>query len=258
MTHPFFADTPLPRVLAHRGLAAGESVDAAVWENTAGAFAAAEAAGTPFVETDCRLSADGDVVLFHDPDLRRLTGDTRPVAAITTRELREIFADHGGLMTLADALGSFGELRFNVDVKSEDVIARIGPIVAPHTRRVLLTSFSDARRRRAIAAVRAAGAVLPPATSAGRNTILAALTGSQLRLGPLVSRALRDVDALQIPQRQGPLTILTDQFIRRAHEHGVEVHVWTVNDPLVMRELVARGVDGIVTDRADLALATLR
>src|SRR5690606_2288532 len=182
----------------------------------------------------------------------------RPVAALTTRELRDIFADHGGLLTLSDALTSFGQLRFNVDVKSDDVVARIGEVVAPHTHRVLLTSFSDARRRRAIAAVRAAGAELPPATSAGRNTILAALVGSQLRLSRATARALREGDALQIPQRQGSLPILTDQLLRRAHEHGVEVHVWTVNDPAVMRELVSRGVDGIVTDRADVALAALR
>lgn len=68
---------------------------------------------------------------------------------------------------------------------------------------------------------------------------------------------LRDIDALQIPERQGPLTVLTPALLRAAHARGVEVHVWTVNDAAEMNRLIALGVDGIVSDRADLALDTL-
>ena len=50
----------------------------------------------------------------------------------------------------------------------------------------------------------------------------------------------------------------TPRLIAAAHSHGVEIHVWTVNDVERMRELIAMGVDGIVTDRADLAIAALR
>ena len=71
----------------------------------------------------------------------------------------------------------------------------------------------------------------------------------------LIRRLLRGIDALQIPERQGRLTVLTPRLIRAAHEAGVEVHVWTVNDEQDMRRLVGMGVDGIVTDRADRALA---
>ncbi|MDQ2669717.1 MAG: glycerophosphodiester phosphodiesterase, partial [Gemmatimonadota bacterium] len=74
---------------------------------------------------------------------------------------------------------------------------------------------------------------------------------------PVLRRLLRDIDALQIPQRQGSVRVLTDRLIRRVHGAGVEVHVWTVNDGEEMRRLVSRGVDGIVTDRADLALEAL-
>ena len=64
-------------------------------------------------------------------------------------------------------------------------------------------------------------------------------------------RALAGIDALQVPERQGRLRIVTPRLIAAAHRHDVEVHVWTVNDPADMRRLVAMGVDGIVTDRAD-------
>jgi glycerophosphoryl diester phosphodiesterase len=61
-----------------------------------------------------------------------------------------------------------------------------------------------------------------------------------------------------VPERHRRVRILTPRLIAAAHRHGVEVHVWTVNDPAEMRRLIEMGVDGIVTDRADLALETLR
>ena len=130
----------------------------------------------------------------------------------------------------------------------------IGRLLVDHTHRVLVASFSDANRRAAIASTLRAGAALRPATSGGSRTIAALRSLSALRLSP--ARVLRDIDALQIPERHSRLRILTPALLRAAHRHGVEVHVWTVNDVDDMRRLVASGVDGIVSDRADLALAT--
>lgn len=254
MTHPYFTGSRHPRVLAHRGLAApGE--DSSVWENTAGAFAAAHAAGAEYIETDCRVTADGDVVLFHDETLERLLGDPRPVDQVRTFELAELLAPHGGLLTVADALTGFPEVRFNIDVKTDAAAGPIGAVVAPHAHRVLLTSFSDARRRRAVAAAMAAGAAVRPAASGGRGTIVALRVLSALRLSP--ARVLRDVDAVQIPERQGSIRVFTASLVRAAHRAGVEVHVWTVNDVDDMRRLIGAGADGIVTDRADAALKAL-
>ncbi|UYO98693.1 glycerophosphodiester phosphodiesterase family protein [Microbacterium sp. M28] len=254
MTHPYFLGSQHPRVLAHRGLASTDE-DSSVWENTAAAFAAAHAAGAEYIETDCRVTADGDVVLFHDETLERLLGDPRPVSDVRTFELADLLAPHGGLLTVAEALTGFPEIRFNIDVKADAAAGPLGPIIAPHAHRVLVTSFSDARRRRAVDAVLAAGAEQRPATSAGRDTIMALRALSALRLSP--ARVLRDVDAVQIPERRGPIRVFAASLVRAAHRVGVEVHVWTVNDPEDMRRLVAAGADGIVTDRADVALKAL-
>lgn len=253
MTHPFFSGTQHPRVFAHRGLV--PDGDTSLWENTAGAFAAAQAAGAEYIETDCQVTADGDVVLFHDDTIERLTGDARPVSSMRTLELERLFADHGGLMTVADALDAFPDSRFNIDVKTAAVAEPIGAMLAPHTDRVLVTSFSDRNRRAALQSIMRAGAGLPPATSGGRRTILALRALSVPRLSP--GRALRDVDAVQIPEWHAGIRVLTPALLRAAHALGVEVHVWTVNEPDTMRRLVAAGVDGIVTDRADLALRTV-
>ena len=255
MTHPYFEGAAAPRVLAHRGLV-GE--DSSVFDNSALALASADAAGAEYVETDCRATADGDAVLFHDETLQRLLGDPRPVAEVGTRELGDLFAAHGGLLTLGEALEAFPALRFNVDVKARAAAADVGRAVARHGHRVLLTSFDDRNRRAALDAARDAGAEVLPASSGGRTTIALLRSASALRLAAWSRRVLRGVDAVQIPERYGALRVFTPALVRAAHDAGVEVHVWTVNDPDRMRALVAAGADGIVTDRADLAIAALR
>ncbi|MFT3798935.1 glycerophosphodiester phosphodiesterase family protein [Microbacterium sp.] len=249
MTHPWFA-APAPRVLAHRGFVPRDAEG--IVENTLAAFAAAHAAGARHVESDCHLTADGVVVLFHDVDLRRVTGDPRRIAEVTHAELARIMADRGGLATARDALEAFPALCFNLDVKAAAAAVPLGRIVAPHADRVLLTSFSDARRTAAMDAARAAGGW--PATSAGQATVARVLAAVTTRSGALTRRALRGLDALQIPERQGALRILTPRLLQFAHDHGVEVHVWTVNDAYTMGRLLDLGVDGLVTDRTDLAL----
>ena len=239
-----YFDPPKPRVLAHRGLALEAP------ENTLLAFAKAAAIGAAYIETDVHVSHDGVAVISHDPSLRRVAGRDLRVSRLTMDELRRIDLGHGqGYCALEEALDAFPELRFNIDVKAE---AALGPTVAALRRtgaasRVLLTSFSDARRRRA------AGLVVEVVTSAGRAGVIRAMLSRPF--GPAaLTRALRGAAALQLPERIGPLRIVTRALVEAAHRAGVEVHVWTVNDPADMTRLLDLGVDGLVTDRADLAL----
>ena len=255
MTHQWFEGASRPRVLAHRGLLTAADLAHGVVENSFAAVAAAQAAGAQYVESDCHLTADGTVVLFHDDDLTRVTGDPRTVAEVTVRELDALMSARGGLITLAQALETFPAVRFNLDVKAKDAAAEVGRLVAPHAHRVLLTSFSDRRRRDALAAAEQTGRGIRPATSAGSATIARVLSALSLRSPALVRRALAGVDALQVPEKQGRVRIVTPRLIAAAHRYGVEVHVWTVNDPADMRRLVGMGVDGLVTDRADVALS---
>lgn len=258
MTHPWFAGAPRPRVLAHRGLLTPQDAAHGIVENSFAAVAAAHAAGAVYVESDCHLTADGTVVLFHDADLMRVIGDPRAIADVDVAELEALMASRGGLVTLRQALESFPTVRFNLDVKAEDAAGEVGRIVAPHAARVLVTSFSDARRRAALDGARRAGAPsadgIRPATSAGSATIARVLAALAVRSSRLLRRVLADVDALQVPERYGPVRIVTPRLIDAAHRHDVEVHVWTINDPDDMRRLLGMGVDGLVTDRADLAL----
>lgn len=234
-----------PRVFAHRGLA----VDAP--ENTLLAFARAVAVGADYLETDVHASADGVAVIAHDPDLQRLAGRDVRVDQLTIAELRRVDLGHGqSFCSLAEALDAFPETRFNIDVKS---LAAVEPTIAAirkagASNRVLVSSFDEGRRA---AAIRGLPGVV---SSASARRFVLALLGAKLGLSPVVRWALRGLAAVQVPEKALGLRVTTGRMIRRLHAAGVEIHVWTINDPKRMRELLELGVDGIVTDRADLAL----
>ncbi|HEU5108370.1 MAG TPA: glycerophosphodiester phosphodiesterase family protein, partial [Micromonosporaceae bacterium] len=74
---------------------------------------------------------------------------------------------------------------------------------------------------------------------------LAALTGRRVRLPA-------SAVAAQVPVRYGRLKIVTRRFVAHAHRLGLQVHVWTIDDPVEMNALLDTGVDGIMTDRVDV------
>jgi len=234
-------DGLVPRILAHRGLA----LDAP--ENSIDALRAGAAAGATHLETDVRATADGVAVLVHDPSLP----DGRDIADLSVAEVREALPH---LATLAEALTALPEARFNIDVKSAAAVAPTGAAIAASAaaQRVLLTSFSGGRRRRVLRLVPTA------ATSASSAGIAGVIAGLRLRAPAITRTALRGVQAVQIPEEALRTDLTAPWSIAAMHAAGVEVHFWVVNDPTRMRELVARGADGIITDRADLARDALR
>jgi len=249
-----FFEPGLPRVFAHRGLAATTELSEGAPENTLLAFAAALGVGVSYIETDVHGSRDGVAVISHDPQLTRVAGIQSAVIDFTMPELRKIDLGFGqGFCSLAESLDAFPETRFNIDLKSADAVQpAVDAILAANAvGRVLVTSFSERRR---LAAVRQLPGV---ATSTGATRFARALGAGKLALAPVLRRTLRDVDCVQVPVRYGPLSITTPPMIRRLHAAGVEVHVWTINDEPTMHALLDLGVDGLVTDRADLAMAVL-
>jgi glycerophosphoryl diester phosphodiesterase len=246
-------DAPTPRVLAHRGLALD------VPENTTASFLQAIAAGALYVETDVHATSDGVAVVSHDPELSRVAGRDVSVRDLALDEIRLVQLEGGYEMpTLEEALAAFPETRFNIDVK---VAEAVGPTIdavrrARAEHRVLLTSFDQRIRRRVLAGL---PGVATSASSWGVVAVVAlgAVPGTALRRR-LIARAVRGCGAVQVPERQGPLRIVTRRRVRDLEAVGVETHVWTVNEPVAIRRLLALGVHGLVSDRADLALAEVR
>lgn len=239
----------VPRVLAHRGF----SVD--VPENTLLAFERALTLGVEYLETDVHASRDGVAVIAHDPELGRVAGRPSRVNELTAAELARIDLGGGqGIVSIAEALETFPTARFNIDLKSMDAVAptvdAVRQLRAEH--RVLLTSFSERRRAAALR-------MLPEvATGASGSRLAQALLAARAGNRPLLRWALRGIRAVQMPERALGIETTAPPLLAAFHAAGVEVHVWTINDAAVMRRLLARGVDGLVTDRADLALEVIR
>ncbi|GAA4727427.1 glycerophosphodiester phosphodiesterase [Isoptericola chiayiensis] len=250
--HPYFGARGEVAALAHRGFSHG----AENLENSMAAFAAAVDLGYRYVETDSHGTRDGVAVALHDSDLDRTTDGHGAVADLSWAEVSR--ARIGGtepVPRLDELLDAWPDLRVNIDVKGDsgvDPTAAAIERTASHDR-VCVTSFSPRRRRATLARLSR-----PTATSAGIGEVVGFLAGARLRVPGLVRRALRDVDALQVPRSQGVLTVVDAATVAAAHRAGRHVHVWTVDEPDEMRRLLDLGVDGIVTDRADLLRDVLR
>lgn len=245
---PFFH--PAPMAFAHRGFSP-EGL-----ENTLTAFRAAWDLGFTHLETDVRATRDGALVAFHDERLDRVTDRTGVVAEL---DLAAVAAARIGasehVPLFSDLVEELPEASFNVDVKSVGAVAPLAALIERmrlHDR-VLVTSFSDARRRAVLS--RLSG---PVASSSGIESAgLMRLLGAPLPEA-LLRRAFRGIGALQVPEHFWGLRVVTPGFVARAHRLGLQVHVWTVNDAADMRRLLDAGVDGILTDRADVLREVLQ
>jgi glycerophosphoryl diester phosphodiesterase len=240
---PFF-DHPVPLPMAHRGGALYEP-NVGI-ENTLTAFANAVKLGYRYLETDVHATRDGVVFAFHDRALGRLTGRSGRIATLGSVDVRAARVQgREPIPTLADLLEEFPDARFNIDVKEDSAVDPTVEVIEA-TRahdRICLASFSASRIRRL-------RRLLGPrvATSLGSAEV------ARLRAPvSLVRRraVMSGAACVQIPRRVGRLTLTTAGLVTEAHRHGLQVHVWTVNDPDQMVELLDLGVDGIITDRID-------
>jgi glycerophosphoryl diester phosphodiesterase len=258
MAHRPYLDLPGPWLVAHRG---GSRLAP---ENTLAAFERATALGADALEIDLRLTADGTVVVFHDEETARLTGEAgtiegRPLSSVRALDAAFGFSGDGGaahplrgsgirVPTFAEALERFPRMRFSVDAKTPD--ARLAEGLADVVRaagavgRVCVGSFFDAQAERL-------GRLLPdacrylPQEAATCHVMNAKSDGAG-------AGCPRGYDLASLPHRLGDLTVVDAKVVTYFHARGVPVHVWTVDDEREMRELLAIGVDGIVTDRPEV------
>lgn len=239
---------PPGRVLAfaHRGGAYHPEIEGL--ENTLAAFRHAAGLGYDYLETDVHLTADGVLLAFHDEVLDRVTDQQGAVRDLTLADVRR--ARIGGreeVPTLVDLLDAFPQARFNIDIKSDDAVEPLAILVRERELwdRVLIGSFSRRRIRR----FRALTDGRVP-TAADPWQVVAWRLSPSARLARLLAGS--GFAAFQVPHRRGRFVVVTPGLVRRAHAAGLQVHVWTIDDPAEMHALLDRGVDGLFTDRTDL------
>lgn len=236
---------------AHRGGAFHPELEGL--ENTLTAFEHAVALGYRYLETDVHATRDGVLLAFHDAVLDRVTSHTGSISETGYDELADVVVgEREHIPTLASLLERFPDACFNIDLKAMHAVAPLATLVRrmrAHDR-VCVGSFSE-RRMRAFRRTMDR----PVATAHGPATVAAARLAPG-RIGALLSRGAGR--AFQVPPGRGPVRIVTEEFVARAHAAGQPVHVWTIDDPLEMHALLDLGVDGLMTDRTDVLRDVLR
>jgi glycerophosphoryl diester phosphodiesterase len=225
-------------VIAHRGSSATTP------ENTLAAFRLAVEQNADFIEFDVQESADGEVIVMHDSDLMRMGGSPLRVWEAEASALRSV------------DVGSRTSPRFS----SERVptLAETFAAIKGGSRAVVeLKSYGHAQRleERVVAIVEAAGMTndsIFMSLDHGMVRTIKRLRPSW-RAGVLVARAIGNLTSLEADFLAVEARLATRAFVRQAHRAGQDVYVWTLNDPAWMLAAMSNGVDGLITDKPDLA-----
>jgi glycerophosphoryl diester phosphodiesterase len=241
------------KIFAHRGLCFADN-RIAFDENTIPAFQAAVSFGVEYLELDVQCSLENKAVVFHDETLDRVTSATGRVKDFTLEQLQSMPLKLGGRICSLDEvfLAMPKSCRINIDIKNSSAIPDVVNVIEKHQaqRRVLLTSFSEARRLRAIASLPGV------ATSPSAAIVFKVWLGIKFGFG--YKKYLESVNALQIPVSYGLIRFDSPRFIESVKRHGVELVYWTINDPVEAKRLQQLGANGIVTDRSDLMVSALK
>jgi glycerophosphoryl diester phosphodiesterase len=238
--------------VAHRG------ASAAALENCLPAFRLARQQRADGVELDAMISADGQVVVFHDDDLARLApGRRERVADLRLAELREVElvgpAGRGHIPTLSEVIEELGpDLLVNIELKTpqprqkawlgQALAVEVARLVRRHDlgRRALVSSFNPM----ALARFRAAAPMVP-------SGLLFATDQKPWLRRACARHVLR-------PLALHPEAVMvTARSVRRWRREGYALNVWTVDDPAELARLRGLGVDGVITNDPEAARTVL-
>jgi len=247
--HPYLAG-PYPRALVHRGWRLDELTG---MENSMSAFRRAMAEGFRYLEMDVHATSDGVVVVCHDPTLDRTTDAAGPIAEQPwDRVSRARVAGREPVPSLRRVIDELPGALLNIDVKADSAVRPTLDLITQMDvwHRVCLASFSANR----LSTLRRAGGERLITSCSPRDALSLRARGwlRQARVGWAGGWLPVPAQLAQVPRRQGPLTVVDPAFLAAAHQLGMEVHVWTIDDAAEMRELLDMGVDGLVTDRPDV------
>lgn len=202
--------------------------------------------GADWIELDIRETLDGRIVCVHDEDLQRVAGHNVRVCDMTYEELSEIDVGSGEHVPLLEDVLEFaqGKLGVNIELKVQGVEERALDMVEMRqmVRQTMFSSFMHD----ALVRTRNYGS-----REYGEEVRTALLTSEPV--DDLVRRAT-DINANSI----NPFFLtVTQELVQEAHDAGLWVVPWTVNDDDIVRELVSWGVDGIITDFPDLCASVI-
>lgn len=232
------------RIIAHRGA----SADAP--ENTLAAFELARRQGAQMIEFDVRPTSDDAIVVFHDDTTERWNGRAQAVGMLTLAEMQAIDL-RGERAPIFDDVCAWARetgLLLNVEIKVAGIEAAVAQTIHRHgiAEQVIISSFDPA----ALQAMRE----VAPELARGALTDSSATPAADDPAWPLGALEQLEARAWHPAWRLPQLEALIPR-VRRA---GYAVNVWTVDDPAVMRRLLALDIEGIMTNRPALLAEVMR
>ncbi len=258
----FMQEKPPFLVFAHRG---GGGLFP---KNTLDAFKDSAKLGADVLELDVHATSDGTIVVMHDDRVDRTTDGRGKISEMTLAAAKKLdagyqFSPDGGktfpfrgkgieIPTLAEIFDALPQMMFNIEPKQAEpsIIKPLCELIRARkmTEKVVVGSF----RQSVIDEFRHTCPEV--ATAASPTEVTEFLALSKTGLSESYSPPMQ---ALQVPEGLGQLSIITKEFVADAHRKNLKVHVWTINDPVDMQRLVDLGVDGIMTDYPDRLLKIL-
>ena len=263
--HPWFAQFDnYPLVIAH-----ADDSGQGLWPGNTMLFLEGVAGlGVDVLEMDAHMTADGHIVLMHDDTVDRTTDGSGPINEMTLEDLKALevgvnWSQDGGATTPYKGQGlqaptveevflRFPNYPMIIEIKQEtpSMAEPFCNLIRQYdmSEKVLVPSFSD----QTIAEFRNACPEVATAASSDevRSFVITNFTRATNLLEPTYQ-------AFQVPEESGGIPVVIPYFVNSAHDHNLQVHIWTINKEEDMRRFLDLGVDGIMTDRPDLLLDIL-
>ena len=215
-------------------------------ENSFEAFNSVIQMGYKYIETDLRMTLDGEVIAFHDPDLKRLFNLDLLVKDLTFNEIANLFKEKNcRLLTLEDTLKEFPHVNFNIDLKVKEAIQHSVKVVADLNSfdRVCFASFHSSHTKKVL--------------HLNQNAIVS-MSMKDVALFKFFKIYNKKIKVIQIPLKWKGIKLLTRSLMRKADKNNLLIHIWTINDEDTINNLIDIGVNGIITDEPELLMEIMK
>lgn len=263
---PYYATFQAPLVIAHQG---GDGI----WPgDTLYAFEKAVEIGVDVLEMDAHITRDGAIVLMHDEEVDRTTEGTGLIENMTLDELKQLdaayqWSNDGGktfpyrgqgilVPTLEELFEKFPQMRYVIEIKltQNPIDQPLCDLIRQYDMqdKVMVASFHDE-------VMQHFRETCPEiATSASRTEVRNFVLLGKVFLSGFIAPKYQSIQPPYDPKESLNIPIMTERFIREAHAKNIKVEPWTVDDPVLMKQYIEWGVDGIMTDRPDLMIEVLQ
>lgn len=257
-------DSDKPLIIAHRG------ASAAAPENTLAAFRKAIEDGAEGIEFDVRLTSDGEAVVFHDADLKRIAGRDEKIVDLSFEELQKIDAgswfnrvfprigdeqfSSETIPSLRDVLNLLNDFRGLIYIELKCREREVEPLVKAVCREI---SASHLLPQIIVKSFRLQ--VIPEIRRICEGVTTAALFApkimTMLRKEKYLLKIAQEFRADQISLHY---TLVSQKFMRKAEKREFPITVWTVDNPRFVKRAIDLGLKAIITNNPAILLEKKR